>query len=157
MERAAQWSRAPALVNPSVMREGSKQVMFLILFVNSGFTIIYFAVTNTVVATDMVTPNASLTVSACLCGIARKFTFVGKRLAVSQLQLLCSVLCSCILFFVFIINCLLIESIFILLFFISVTRSQTELILFAICLLLDCAVLIIDIRRQTNITHFFIG
>ena len=66
MERAAEWSRAPALVNPSVMREGSKLVMFLFLFVNSGFTIIYFAVTNTVVVTDMVTPNALLTVSACL-------------------------------------------------------------------------------------------
>ena len=131
--------------------------MFLSIFVNSGFTIIYFAVTNTVVVTDTVTPNALLTVSACLCGIARKITIASKRLAVSQLQLLCSVLCSCIMFFVFIFNYLLIEFIFILLFFISVTRSQTEFILFAICLSLDCAALIIDIRRQTNITHFFIG
>ena len=69
--------------------------MFLFLFVNSGFTIIYFAVTNTVVVTDMVTPNSLLTVSACLCRIARKITFASKRLAVSQLQLLCSILCSC--------------------------------------------------------------
>ena len=54
MERAAEWSRAPALANPSVMRVGSKLgskpdihvagtsklVMFLFLFVNSGFTIV---------------------------------------------------------------------------------------------------------------------
>ena len=92
MERAAEWSRAPALVNPSVMRVGSKLgskpdihiagtsklVMFLFLFVNSGFTIIYFAVTNTVVVTDTVTPNALLTVSACLCGIARKVVIASK-------------------------------------------------------------------------------
>jgi hypothetical protein len=78
-------------------------------FISSGFTIIHLAVANTVVVTDTVTPNALLIVSACLRGIARKITFASKRLAVSQLQLLCSVLCSCILFFVFIINYSLIE------------------------------------------------
>ena len=79
MVRAAEWSRATALDNPSVMRVGSKLgskpdvyvagilklVMFLSIFVDSGFTIIYFAVTNTVVVTDTVTPNALLIVSAC--------------------------------------------------------------------------------------------
>jgi len=87
----------------------SELVMFLFTFINSGFTIIYLAVANTVVVTDTVTPNALLIVSACLRGIARKITFASKRLAMSQLQLLCSVLCSCILFFVFIINYSLIE------------------------------------------------
>ena len=129
----------------------------LFTFINSGFTIIYLAVANTVVVTDTMTPNALFSVSACLCEIARKIAVASKQLAVSQLQLLCSVLCSCILFFVFIINYLLIEFTFILLFFISVTRSQTEFILFAICLSLHCAALFIDIFRQTNINHFFIG
>ena len=101
-------------------------------------------------------PNAMPIIPTCLREIARKIIFASKRLGVSQLQLLCSVLCSCIMYFVFIINYLLIEFILIPLFFISVTRSQTEFILFAICLSLDCAALIIDIRRQTNITHFFI-
>ena len=122
VERAAEWSRAPALANPSVMRVGSKlgskpdvccwnfgACYVLFTFINSGFTIIYLAVANTVVVTDTVTPNALLIVSACLRGIARKITFASKRLAMSQLQLLCSVLCSCILFFVFIINYSLIE------------------------------------------------
>ena len=122
MERAAEWSRAPALANTSVMRVGSKlgskpdvccwnfgACYVLFTFINSGFTIIYLAVANTVVVTDTVTPNALLIVSACLRGIARKITFASKRLAMSQLQLLCSVLCSCILFFVFIINYSLIE------------------------------------------------
>ena len=81
----------------------------LFTFINSGFTIIYLAVANTVVVTDTVTPNALLIVSACLRGIARKITFASKRLAVSQLQLLCSVLCSCMMCFVFIINYSLIE------------------------------------------------
>ena len=44
----------------------------LFIFFNSGFTVIYLAVANTVVVTDMVTPNAMLTVSACQCKIARK-------------------------------------------------------------------------------------
>ena len=54
-------------------------------------------------------PNAMLIIPTCLRGIARKITFASKRLAVSQLQRLCSVLCSCIMFFVFIINYSLIE------------------------------------------------
>ena len=66
------------LPDSSVMREGLKLVMVLFLFVNGGFTIIYFTVTNTVVVTDTVTPNALLTVSASLCGIARKITFASK-------------------------------------------------------------------------------
>ena len=81
----------------------------LFTFINSGFTIIYLAVANTVVVTDTVTPNALFIVSACLRGIARKITFASERLAMSQLQLLCSVLCSCILCFVFFINYSLIE------------------------------------------------
>ena len=40
MVRAAEWSRATALANPSVMRVGSMQVMFLPIFVVVGFTII---------------------------------------------------------------------------------------------------------------------
>ena len=64
---------------------------------------IFLAVAITVVVTDMVVPNTVLPISACLCRIARKITFASKRLAVSQVQLLCSVLCSCILSFVFII------------------------------------------------------
>ena len=78
MERAGEWSRAPALANPSVMRVGSTRVIFLSIFVNSGFTIIYLAVANTVVVTDMVTPNALLTVSACLCRIARKIGIASE-------------------------------------------------------------------------------
>ena len=65
---------------------------------------VFLAVAITVVVTDMVVPNTVLPMSACLCGIARKITFASKRLAVSQVQLLCSVLCSCIYVFVFIIN-----------------------------------------------------
>ena len=99
MERAAEWSRATALANPSVMRVGSKRVMFLSIFVNSGFTLIYFAVKHAIVVTDMVTPNALPTVSACLCGTARNIGFASKRLAVSRLQPLSSVLCSFILCF----------------------------------------------------------
>ena len=87
----------------------SELVMFCSHLLTAVFTIIYFAVTNTVVVTDTVTPNALLIVSACLRGIARKITFASKRLAMSQLQLLCSVLCSCIMCFVFIINYSLIE------------------------------------------------
>ena len=64
----------------------------------------FLAVAITVVVTDMVVPNTVLPMSACLCGIARKITFASKRLAVSQVQLLCSVLCSCIHVCVFIIN-----------------------------------------------------
>ena len=64
---------------------------------------IFLAVAITVVVTDMVVPNTLLPISACLCRIARKITFASKRLAVSQVQLLCSVLCSCILLFVLII------------------------------------------------------
>ena len=64
---------------------------------------IFLAVAITVVVTDMVVPNTLPPMSACLCGIARKITLASKRLAVSQVQLLCSVLCSIILFFVFII------------------------------------------------------
>ena len=78
--------------------------MFLTISVSASFTIIYFLVTNTVVVTAMVTPNALLIISACLCGISRKIALASKRLAVSQLQVLCSVLCSCIVCFcVFII------------------------------------------------------
>ena len=65
---------------------------------------LFLAVAITVVVTDMVVPNTVLPMSACLCGIARKITFASKRLAVSQVQLLCSVLCSCIHVCVFIIN-----------------------------------------------------
>ena len=65
---------------------------------------IFLAVAITVVVTDMVVPNTLPPISACLCRIARKITFASKRLAVSQVQLLCSVLCSCIHVFVFIIN-----------------------------------------------------
>ena len=65
---------------------------------------IFLAVAITVVVTDMVAPNTLLPISACLCRIARKNTFASKRLAVSQVQLLCSVLCSCIHVCVFIIN-----------------------------------------------------
>jgi hypothetical protein len=65
---------------------------------------IFLAVAITVVVTDMVVPNTVLPMSACLCGIARKIAVASKRLAVSQVQLLCSVLCSCIYVFVFIIN-----------------------------------------------------
>ena len=65
---------------------------------------IFLAVAITVVVTDMVVPNTVLPMSACLCRIARKITFAGKRLDVSQVQLLCSVLCSCIHVFMFIIN-----------------------------------------------------
>ena len=59
---------------------------------------IILAVAITVVVTDMVVPNTVLPMSACLCRIARKIAVASKRLAVSQVQLLCSVLCSCILF-----------------------------------------------------------
>ena len=83
MERAAEWSRAPALANPSVMRVGSKLVMFMFILVNGGFTIIFLAVANTVVVTDMVAPNAMFTVSACLCRIARKIGIASEWLAVS--------------------------------------------------------------------------
>ena len=65
---------------------------------------LFLAVAITVVVTDMVVPNTVLLMSACLCGIARKITFASKRLAVSQVQLLCSVLCSCIHVVMFIIN-----------------------------------------------------
>ena len=57
---------------------------------------LFLAVAITVVVTDMVVPNTVLPMSACLCRIARKISFASKRLAVSQVQLLCSVLCSCI-------------------------------------------------------------
>ena len=63
----------------------------------------FLAVAIIVVVTDMVAPNTLLPMSACLCRIARKIVFASKRLAVSQVQLLCSVLCSCIHVFVFII------------------------------------------------------
>ena len=75
MWRAAEWSGASALANPSVMRVGSKTVMFLSSFVNSGLTIIVLAVAITVVVTDMVAPNTLLPISACLCRITRKITF----------------------------------------------------------------------------------
>ena len=65
---------------------------------------LFLAVAITVVVTDMEVPNTVLPMSACLCGIARKIAFASKRLAVSQVQLLCSVLCSCIHVCVFIIN-----------------------------------------------------
>ena len=65
---------------------------------------IILAVAITVVVTDMGVPDTVLPMSACLCGIARKIAVASKRLAVSQVQLLCSVLCSCIYVFVFIIN-----------------------------------------------------
>ena len=64
---------------------------------------IFLAVAITVVVTDMVVPNTVPSISACLCRIARKIAVASKRLAVSQVQLLCSVLCSCILSFVIII------------------------------------------------------
>ena len=66
---------------------------------------IFLAVAITVVVTDMVAPNTLHPILACLCRIARKIAFASKRLAVSQVQLLCSVLCSCIHVCVFIINC----------------------------------------------------
>ena len=68
---------------------GSKRVMFLSIFVNSGFTIIYFTVTNTVVVTDMVTPNALLTVSVCLCRIARKIRIANCNFCVLFGDLIC--------------------------------------------------------------------
>ena len=74
MWRAAEWSGALALANPSGMRVGSKTVMFLSSFFNSGFTIIVLAVAITVVVTDMVAPNTLHPISACLCRIARKIT-----------------------------------------------------------------------------------
>ena len=65
---------------------------------------VFLAVAITVVVTDMVVSNTVLPMSACLCRIARKIAFASKRLAVSQVQILCSVLRSCIHVCVFIIN-----------------------------------------------------
>ena len=90
--------------------EGSYVFVFLC---QQRFYNYFLAVAITVVVTDMVAPNTLPPISACLCRIARKIGFASEWLAVSQLQLMCSILCSCIHVFVFIINCLLIDLIFI--------------------------------------------
>ena len=87
----------------------SELVVFCPHLVLSVLQLLFLGYKHRVLVIGTRAPNAMPIIPTCLREIARKITFASKRLAVSQLQLLCSVLCSCMMCFVFIINYSLIE------------------------------------------------